>query len=88
MSKKNEEKTQYHELYTMYTHDGTKQGHKKWKMSARAYFRKPETMVIHHVLQGHIQIDRIVENWPKKARWKYTMMLVSPTTKADIVLEV
>ena len=38
MSKKNEEKTQYHELYAMHTHEGTKQGHKKWKMSARAYF--------------------------------------------------
>ena len=79
-NKKNEEKTQYHELYTMYTHDGTKQGHKKWKMSARAYFRKPETMVIHHVLQGHIQIDRIVENWPKKIELDMERLTTIPGT--------
>ena len=49
----------------MHTHEGTKQGHKKWKMSARAYFRKPDTMVIPHILQGHIQIERIIKNRPK-----------------------
>ena len=66
MSKKNETETKYHELYAMYTHDGRKKGHKKWKFSARAYSRKPSTMVINHVLQGNIQIDRLIESWPKK----------------------
>ena len=66
----------------MYTHEGTKQGHKKWKMSARAFFRKPNTMVIHHILQGHIQIERIVENWPKKVDLNVDSLTTLPGTLA------
>ena len=86
MSKKNDEKAQYHELYAMYTHEGTKQGHKKWKMSARAFFRKPNTMVIHHILQGHVQIERIIENWPKKIDLDVDSLTTLPGTLAGTLL--
>ena len=71
-SSKNDEKGRYLKSYNMYEHDGTFEGHKKWRRAGAVFFEaKKQLFVLSLILTGAFDPTPLITTWPYEPEdWK------------------
>ena len=81
---KNDEKGMYFKSYKMYEHNGTIEGHKKWRRAGAVYFEaKKRLLVLSLILTGAFDPTPLITTWPfEPENWKPTIEGKIPKAEA------
>ena len=86
-SSKNDEKGRYLKSYNMYEHDGTFEGHKKWRRAGAVFFEaKKRLFVLSLILTGAFDPTPLITTWPYEPEdWK--PVIEGKIPKAEMIRE-